>query len=192
LAFKAFDSYVDIITRGKDRVDKSGEADGDIDSDGTVLRTSAEAIRMICRFGSRHEAEKALEIGHDIERWLEQSEHIRTASDAGSVASTDAAVEPEALAIAYCAIGVSQAHWARYTYEVEKRAEHQAKAVQYLRRSLSPGLGDSNNVDALYALALVLAETRDIPGAIKVVKSALSSATRNQTAISTDGRKRIR
>jgi hypothetical protein len=187
LAFKAFDSYVDIITRGKDRVDKSGEADGDIDSDGTVLRTSAEAIRMICRFGSRHEAEKALEIGHDIERWLEQSEHNRTASDAGSVASTDAAVEPEALAIAYCAIGVSQAHWARYTYEVEKRAEHQAKAVQYLRRSLSPGLGDSNNVDALYALALVLAETRDIPGAIKVVKSALSSATRNQTAISTDG-----
>jgi hypothetical protein len=142
---------------------------------------------MLCRFGSRQEAEKALDIGHDIERWLEQSEHIRSASDAGSVASVDTAVEPAALAVAYCAIGISQAHWARHTYDVEKRAEFQAKAVQYLRKSLSPGLGDSNNVDALYALALVLAETRDIPGAIKAVKRALSPAARGQTTISTDG-----
>lgn len=168
-------------------MEKSGEADDDIDSDSTLLRTSAEAVRMLCRFGSRDEAAKALQIGHNIERWLEQSEHIKSASDAGSVASIDAVIEPAALAVAYCAIGVSQAHWARYTYEVEQRAGLQAKAVQYLRKSLSPGLGDTNDVDALYALALVLAEMRDIPGAIKVVKHALSSATREQTAISTDG-----
>jgi len=168
-------------------VEKSGKADEGIDSDSTVLRTSAEAIRLLCRFGSRDEAAKALQIGHDIERWLEQSEHIKSASDAGSVVSADTAVEPTALAVAYCAVGISQAHWARHTYEVEGRAGLQAKAVQYLRRSLSPGHGDTNDVDALYALALVLAETRDIPGAIKVAKRALSSATRNQTAISTDG-----
>lgn len=187
LAFKAYDSYVEIITRGKDRVEKSGEADEGIDSDSTVLRTSAEAIRMLCRFGSRHEAERALEIGHSIEHWLEQSEHIRSASDAGSIASAGTIVEPAALAVANCAIGVSQAHWARYTYDVEKRAEIQAKAIQYLRNSLSPGLGDSNNLEALYALALVLAETRDIPGAIKVVKRALLPVARGQTTISTDG-----
>jgi tetratricopeptide (TPR) repeat protein len=187
LAFKAYDSYVEIITRGKDRVEQSGETDTGIDDDSTVLRTSAEAIRLLCRFGSRKEAEKALEIGHSIEKWLEQAEHIRTASDAGSVASTDTNVELTALAVAYCAIGVSQAHWARITYEVETRATIQAKAVQYLRKALSPSLGDSNNVESLYALALVLAETRDIPGAIKVVKRALSPATRDTTAPSTDG-----
>lgn len=187
MAFKAYDSYVEIITRGKDRVEKSGEADVGIDSDSTVLRTSAEAIRLLCRFGARHEAEKALEIGHNIEKWLEQSEHIRSASDAGSVTSTNTLVEPAALATAYCAIGISQAHWARYTYEVESRADFQAKAVQYLRRSLSPNLGESSNIEALYALALVLAETRDIPGAIKVVKRALSPVTRDTTTISTDG-----
>jgi tetratricopeptide (TPR) repeat protein len=187
LAFKAYHSYVEIITRGKDRVEKSGEVAVGIDDDSTVLRTSAEAIRLLCRYGSRQEAEKALDIGHDIGKWLEQAEHIKTASDAGSVGTTQPSVEPTALALAYYAMGVSQAHWARLTYEVEARASIQAKAVHYLRKSLSPELGDTNNTDALYALALVLAETRDILGAIKVVKRALSSTTSNKTTISTDG-----
>lgn len=187
LAFKAYESYVEIITRGKDRAEKTSEPVVGIDDDSTVLRTSAEAIRLLCRFGSRAEAEKALEIGHNIEKWLEQSDHVRSTSDAGSIASTETQVESTALAVAYCAIGISQAHWARLTYEVEARAEIQAKAIQYLRRSLTPSLGDSNNLEALYALALVLAETRDIPGAIKLVKRALSPATRNKTAMSTDG-----
>lgn len=176
-----------IITRGKDRVEKSGDAETHVDDDSTVLRTSAEAIRILCRFGSRHEAERALEIGHNIEHWLEQSDHIRSASDAGSVASTDTLVEPSALAVAFCAIGVSQAHWARFTYEVDKRASIQAKAVQYLRKSLGSNLGESRNVDALYALALVLAEMRDIPGAIKVAKRALSRPSGDSTNISADG-----
>lgn len=168
-------------------MEKSGETMEGIDSDSTVLRTSAQAIRILCRFGSRKEAEKAVEIGHNIERWLEQFEHIRSASDAGSVVSTETVVEPTALAAAYCAIGISEAHWARYTYEVEQRSVLQAKAIQHLRRALAPNLNDPNNIEALYALSLVLAETRDIPGAIKIVKRALSPASANSTAISTDG-----
>jgi tetratricopeptide (TPR) repeat protein len=187
LAFKAYESYVEIVTRGKDRVEKSGEVDVNIDSDSTVLRTSAEAIRLLCRFGSKREAEKALEIGHSIERWLDQSEHIRSTAQSGSVASADTALEPAALTAAYCAIGISQAHWARHTYDVELRADFQSKAAQYLRKALSPNLGDSNDVEALYALALVLAEMRDIPGAIKTVKRALSPKSSSQATISTDG-----
>ncbi|KAH8727717.1 hypothetical protein GQ44DRAFT_702867 [Phaeosphaeriaceae sp. PMI808] len=187
LAFKAYDSYVEIITRGKDRIEKSGEPDVGIDDDSTVLRTSAEAVRLLCRFGSRKGAEKAVEIGHSIEKWLEQSEHIRSTSDTGSVASADTMVEPAALAAAYCAMGISQAHWARHTYDVETRADIQTKAVHYLRKALSPSTGNPNNIDALYALALVLAETRDIPGAIKVVKRALSPGTNAQASISADG-----
>ncbi|KAI4929100.1 hypothetical protein J4E85_005724 [Alternaria conjuncta] len=186
LAYKAYDSYVEIITRNKDRSEKSGELEAGIDDDSIVLRTSAEAIRMLCRWGSRHDAEKALEIAHSIEHWLEQADHLRSTSDSRSIASSTSFVEPTALAAAYCAIGISQAHWARLTYEVEARATIQAKAVQYLRKSLSPNLGDEHNVEALYALALVLAETRDIPGAIKIAKRALSPATKG-TTVSVDG-----
>lgn len=186
LAFKAYDSYVEIITRGKDRAEKTGEIDAGVDDDSTVLRTSAEAIRLLCRFGSRKEAEQALEIGTNIEKWLEQADHIRTASETGSIASTETQVESTALAGAYCAIGISHANWARFTYQVETRAESQAKAVQYLRRSIAPGLGCSNSIEALYALALVLAETRDVAGAIKIVKRALSPANKT-TNISADG-----
>lgn len=168
-------------------MEKSGESLEGIDSDSTVLRTSAEAIRILCRFGSRQEAEKALGIGHNIERWLEQFEHIRSASDAGSIVSAETVVEPTALATAYCAMGISEAHWARYTYEVEQRSVLQTKAIQHLRRALAPNLNYPNNIEALYALALVLAETRDIPGAIKAVKRALSPVSANSATISTDG-----
>lgn len=188
LAFKAYDSYVEIITRGKDRAENSGERDAGIDDDSTVLRTSAEAIRVLCRFGSQEESKKALEIGETIEKWLEQSEHAGlTASEAGSTRSIETIVDPRSLAVAYCAVGVSLAQWARFTYEADARAGIQSKAVSYLRKALAPRLEESNNLEALYALALVLAETRDIPGSIKAVKMALSPATKNKASISADG-----
>ncbi|KAF1957572.1 filamentation protein-like protein [Byssothecium circinans] len=188
LAFKAYESYVEIITRGKDRSEKTGEENVGIDDDSTVLLTSAQAIRILCRYGSMKEAEKAIEIGHNIERWLEQSEHLKSSmSEAGSVRSVETFVDPRSLAVAYAAMGISQAHWARLTYEADARAGIQGKAIQYLRKSLAPNLRESNNIEALYALALVLAESRDIPGAIKVTKRALSSETRPNASISADG-----
>ncbi|ORY17680.1 hypothetical protein BCR34DRAFT_555302 [Clohesyomyces aquaticus] len=191
LAFKAYDSYVEIITRGKDRAEKTGEEDVGIDDDSTILRTSAEAIRVLCRFGSRKEAEKAVDIGAHIEKWLEQTQHTKTTHvEVGSAISApprNVTVAPRALAIAYGAIGVSQAHWARFTYNADARTGIQTKAVQYLRKSLDPKLEDPDNIDTLYALGLVLAEMRDIPGAIKTVKRALSPATKQKMAISTDG-----
>jgi tetratricopeptide (TPR) repeat protein len=187
LAFKAYDSYVEIVTRGKDRAEQTGEAEVGIDDDSTVLRTSAEAIRLLCRFGCRKEAEKAADIGHNLEKWLNQFEDTKPASGPNSVPSKEMQVEPTALAVAYYAIGVAQAHWAQFTYQADARAGIQAKAIQFLRKSLSPTLGNSSNLDALYALAIVLAETRDIVGAIKVAKRALSSATKAQAAYGTDG-----
>ncbi|KAF2654221.1 hypothetical protein K491DRAFT_483969 [Lophiostoma macrostomum CBS 122681] len=187
LAFKAYDSYIEIVSRGKDRAEKSDE-DLEIDDDSIVLRTSAEAIRLLCRFGSRKEAEKAVEIGARIENRLEQFPHIKsTTSEAGSVTSLETTVAPKALAIAYYAIGVSQAHWARFTYDADARAAIQTKAIRYLRKSLDPKFEDSKSIEAMYALSLILAEMRDIPGAIKVVKRALSPATKDKNSISADG-----
>jgi tetratricopeptide (TPR) repeat protein len=152
------------------------------------LRTSAEAIRILCRFGSRKEAEKALDIGSHIERWLEQAHHIKAhTSEAGSMRSVETTIAPQSLAVAYCAIGVSLAQWARFTYNADARAGLQTKAIQYLRKSLEPKLEDPNSIEALYALALVLAEMRDVPGAIKVVKRALSPTTKQKALMSPDG-----
>ncbi|KAF2012514.1 hypothetical protein BU24DRAFT_374080 [Aaosphaeria arxii CBS 175.79] len=188
LAFKAYDSYVEIITRGKDRTEKSGEVDAGLDDDSTVLRTSAEAIRVLCRFGSRKEAAKAVEIGAQIEHWLEQIQNIRPSGpETGPVRSIETLVLPKALSIAYSAIGISQAHWAHHTYEADARRAIQSKAVQYLRKSVEPKFEDPHNIEALYALTLVLAEMRDVPGAIKVAKRALSSATKNDSTLSADG-----
>jgi tetratricopeptide (TPR) repeat protein len=187
LAFKAYDSYIEIVTRGKDRAEQEGETDESVDDDSTVLRTSGEAIRLLCRFGCRREAEKAVAIGRNLEKWLNHYEDTKPTAGANEVPSKRAPVEPTALAVAYCAIGIAQAHWAQFTYDADARTGIQAKAIQLLRKSLSPTLEDSNNIDALYALAVVLAETRDIIGAIKVVKRALSTATKTQAAYNADG-----
>jgi tetratricopeptide (TPR) repeat protein len=187
LAFKAYDTYVEIITRGKDRTEKSGEQDVGIDDDSTVLRTSAEAVRLLCRFGSRAQAEKALDIGEHIEKWLEQTYHIKSATEEGAKTSLSMGIAPKALAAAYSAVGISLAHWARFTYKAEARTSIQNKAVQYLRKALEDKYRDPHNIETLYALGLLLAEMRDIPGATKVVKVALSSATRHKSSISADG-----
>lgn len=153
-----------------------------------VLRTSAEAIRLLCRFGCRKDAEKAIEIADRIEKWLEQTEHIKsTLSAAGSVRSYEADIAPRALAVAYRAIGISQAHWARFTYNAETRTTIQTKAVQYLRKALDPRFEDSNSIEGLYALGLALAEMRDVAGAIKVLKRALSPSTQHKSSKSIDG-----
>ncbi|OCK78023.1 filamentation protein-like protein [Lepidopterella palustris CBS 459.81] len=195
LAFKAYDSYAEIVTRGKDRAEKSGEEDISMDDDGTILRTAAEAIRILCRFGSRKEAEKARDIGQNIEKLLKQHTpsitlHKPTPTDRDVAKDTERPtkhqVAPRTLAVAYRAVGISQAQWARLTYEAGSRTSIQTKAVHYLRKAIEPRFQDSHNLDAHYALGLVLAEMRDVPGAIKIVKRALSPVTGLDSSISTD------
>lgn len=192
LAFKAFDSYVDIVSRGKDRAEKSEEEDPGLDDDNTILRTAAEAVRILCRFGTRKDAEKAKEVGEHIEKWLKQqtpASRPGTATSEGPAAnrSTESLLSPRVLAIAYRAVGISRAHWARLTYEATARSTFQAQAAQAFRKSLSPEFQETTNLETLYALGLLLAEMRDIGGAIKVVKRALSSNARGDGLRTPDG-----
>ena len=78
------------------------------------------------------------------------------------------------IAAAHRAIGISNAHWARLTYDAPKRAELQAKAISNFRAALSSDLDDEENIETLYALGLMLAETRDLDGAIACAKAALA------------------
>ncbi|KAF2736928.1 filamentation protein-like protein [Polyplosphaeria fusca] len=188
LAFKAYDSYVEIITRGKDRTEQTGEDEGGLDDASTILRTAAEAIRILCRFGSRKEAEKAIAIGESIEKWLEQTIHAKSpTSETNSSLTLEHAIVPRSLAVAYAALGIAQAHWARFTYEADTRSSIQARGVRYLRKSLEPKFDSPDSIEALYALSLVFAEMRDIAGAIKTAKRALSTATTQTGLMSADG-----
>src|SRR5205814_3814383 len=59
LAFKAFDSYLEIVKKGRARVGKTGIDEPSLDDDGTALETMSQCIVALCRFGDRQAAEKA-------------------------------------------------------------------------------------------------------------------------------------
>lgn len=190
LAFKAYDSYHEIVTRGKEKAAKGGEDDATQDDDDTVLRTASEAIRILCRFGSRKEAEKAKEIGERTEKWLE--EHVASVLPSQLTGEdvedpSDLPVSPKTVSIAYRAIAMSSAHWARLTYDAKARAGLQAHAIQCFGKALDPRYEDQLNVETRYALGLLLAEMRDIPGAIKVVKHALAPVSKEMPNLAPDG-----
>jgi len=180
LAFKAFDSYVEIVTRGKERAEKSGQAEDVLDDDSTILRTASEAIRILCRYGSREQGEKARDIGTTIENWLQQHTPAARSDDANREEPQDVTedvVPNNAQATAYCAVGISKAHWARLTYHADSRANLQAEAVAAFRKALDCGSRESKNLETMYSLGLLLAEMRDISSALKVIKQALAIAS---------------
>jgi hypothetical protein len=80
---------------------------------------------------------------------------------------------PKSLAAGYRAIAISQAQWARYTFEASARSSLQGLAITNFRKSLEPGFDDVHNVQSLYGLGLLLAETRNLPAAIETIKRAL-------------------
>ncbi len=189
--FKALDTYLDMVTKGRSRVQKSGIPESSLDDDETAIRTAAEGISILCRFGSREQVEKARDLGRKLEQWLEEYnlgsplQKKPNGQDSATAVyeenSERSIVSPEGLAIAYRAIGISQAHWAEMTYEATTRAEIQASALQNLQKSLTPGLGNSENLETLFALGMLSAKTRDLGAAIQVVKRALSSTSRSSS-----------
>ncbi|KAJ9642805.1 hypothetical protein H2199_004326 [Coniosporium tulheliwenetii] len=195
LAFKAFSSYVEIVTRSKDRAEKSGEEDDALDDDDTILRTSAEAVRLLCRFGNRKEVEKAVNISKNIQKWLRQRSPAaippisakRQGDEVKDAQATETTLSSQAIAIAYRAIGISQAHWARLTYDIASRPTLQAQAAQSFRKALEPPGAEAQQLETLYCLGLLLAEMRDVAGAVRVVKQALTSSPGLDAVITTDG-----
>ena len=187
LAFKAFDTYVNITNRARDRAERSGEIDNGLDDHDTVIRTAAEAIRILCRYGAFKEAERAFKIGNTISRWLKQrTPSLQEESSSNDIQSvTESILEPKTLAIAYRAIGICRAHWARVTYDAAARSSLQSEAISFLRRALEHEK-DPLSLETLYSLGLVLAESRDIPAAIKVIKRGLAPSSSQESSLQMD------
>lgn len=178
LGFKAFDSYLDIIKKSKARVEKTGIAEPSLDSDGTVLETMSLAIMSLCLYGHIDAVEKARQLGAELEDWLSRLSKV-TPPENGQSEEGDAdqqqlnTVPPQTLALAFQAIGVSQAYWSRVTHEASSRTEIQAKAIRCLRRSLASELGRSKDARSFFAVALLLAERKELSPAIDLVRTAL-------------------
>jgi hypothetical protein len=188
LAFKAFDSYTEIVQRGKDREEKSGEPDYSLDNDDTVLQTASEAVRILCRFGNRKEAEKAREICVKLEEWLTKSSFEAQNSPSKETHTTlpvKLPISPKVTSEVYRALGTCEAQWARLTYDASARNGHQQQAVDHFRTALDPQYGNTGDLETKYSLALMLAEMREISPAIKIVKQTLAQKTANPDRFST-------
>ena len=182
LASKALDTYIDIVTKGQARADKSGQPDLGLDNDECAIKTVAAGITMYCTYGERKEGEKAQKLSIILERWLGHRnrnglpDHSQRSSieSGASHCSTRLPISGTALAQGYRALGMSQANWARYTFETLDRPGLQAKAVQNFRQAHDLDSMNEESLETLYGFALVLSETRDLDSAIAVTKRALS------------------
>ncbi|KXJ94544.1 hypothetical protein Micbo1qcDRAFT_193689 [Microdochium bolleyi] len=184
LAFHAFDSYLDIVTKGRARIDKTGHAEHSFDDDATVIQTIAQAIIALCKYGFYDAAEKSHKLGVQLEEMLQKlpaplpntEDNISTL---GEETADGAELHPRMSswtnALAWQAIGLSQAQWGRHTFDTSARSEMQSKAIGSFQKSLSPQNGNPTDVRTLFTLGLVLAEQRELTAAIDIVKAALMS-----------------
>ncbi len=138
---------------------------------------------MLCCYGRRKQVERAQEIATILEGWLEKlhspSQPTLSADDNPVGSQHDQSdlkrhVPADALAAAHHSLGICRVHWARVTYETLSRPELQTKAIASFRTALRLVHSDSQSAEIHYALALTLAETRDIEAAIDSVKRAIS------------------
>lgn len=180
LAFKAFDSYLEIVKKGKARVEKTGHQESSLDDDATALETICLCISALTRFGGREAAEKANHLAVELEHWLQKFETPHTnggmqpvKEEGGKSLVTGNQVPPKILALAWQSIGLAHARWAQMTFESSTRTEVQKKAIRSLRTSLSSDFGGTADVRGVFALGLLLAEQRELTTAIELVKTAL-------------------
>lgn len=188
LALKALDSYIEIVISAKERAAKAAES-GQLEDDGTLLKTLSEGVTMLCCFGSQKEAERARELTTLIQDIVSKHDQNNTVGrengerpdSQGDNTSNYGGIAPPIIATAYRAIGIGLANWANWTPVNESRDDIRADAIEHLERSVAPELEDELNSSSLYTLSLLLAEDRDVDTAIDYVKSALTSNTHPTT-----------
>lgn len=181
LALKAFDSYLDLVKRGKARIEKTSQQEPSIDDDETLLETVSSCILALCRYGDRQAAEKARALAGELEHMLEKLSEPETIREEAPSTGTEnvrqttpqGPVDPAVLALCWQSMGLAHAQWARVTYDSASRIDLQKKAIQCLRKSLSSEYGRSADVKGVFALGLLLAEQRELAVAIELVKTAL-------------------
>ncbi|KAI0526259.1 hypothetical protein F5B22DRAFT_149724 [Xylaria bambusicola] len=183
LAFHAFNSYMEIVKKSKARVDKTGHLEPSLDDDATELETISQAIIALCKYGLQDAAEKAHNLGTELEGILQKlpiplpnnGANISTVDEENGNGVLHPRIPARVYALAWQAIGLSEACWSRVTFDATVRADLQTKAIRSLQKSLSPEIGNPTDIRSLFTLSLLLAEQRELTAAIDIVKAALLS-----------------
>lgn len=180
---KALNTYVEIVVSAKDRAEKAAEI-GHLESDEILLQTVSEGVLLLCCFGSEDEARKAKELITILEKYIEKdiADDLNSTNRQGEEASR---VPSHVIALAYRAIGIGLGNWSRWTPTTEVRNDLRAEAIENLERSIAPEFESEYDLSSRYALALLLAESRDLDSAISHVKMALTP--RDGSALSGPG-----
>ena len=182
LAYKALDTYVELIERGRTRAAKSGQPTAGQDDDETVLLTIAQGIEGLCSFGHQGEAEKAYKLSSKLETLLQAidpsavlaNDEIRIANGDTSLHPTTVdRLSPQSIDLIHRALGIGKANWSQWTPFNELRSSLQLEAIAHLRLAITQPLPDSQKLKSTYALGLILAETREIDPAIETIKTSL-------------------
>ena len=196
LAFNAFDSYLEIVKKGKARVDKTGHPEPSLDDDATMVETIAQAITALCQYGFYEAAERAHDLAIEFEDMLQKLPAPIPNTDANIPTLDEESAEGIIMhprltslvhGLAWQAIGIAHAQWSRMTYDVAARTEIQSKAIRSFQKSLSPETGNPTDVRTLFTLGLLLAEQRELSPAIEIVKAALMSNKRSRDEYSEPG-----
>ncbi|KAL4800986.1 hypothetical protein BDV19DRAFT_352505 [Aspergillus venezuelensis] len=174
LAFKALDSYIEIVTGAKERA-KNSVPNEELENEGVFMRTLSEGVTILCCYGAGKEAEKAKELVFTLKELI--SEHVTDEEEGEErkIVINSHSISPADISATYRAIGIGLANWASWTMVGESRDDIRTEAIECLERSIAPELEDPLNYSSLYTLALLLAENRDLEAAIDYVKSALSA-----------------
>ncbi len=189
LAYKALDTYVELIERGRARAAKSGQPSLGQDDDETVLLTIAEGIEGLCSFGHHAEAERAYNLSTKLQSLLQEvdpsavlpSNDSRLVNgDSQHPPTTVERLQPQSRDSIHRAIGIGKANWAKWTPFNESRSNLQVEAVSHLRLATSQPLSNAQKLKSTYALSLLLAETREVNPAIETVKTALVQSSTDQ------------
>jgi tetratricopeptide (TPR) repeat protein len=182
LASKALDSYLEIVTKSKSRAEKSGQPEPGLDSDESMLQTVAAGIDMLCRYGRQKEATRAQELASYLVEWLDshvsQTQNTQGLEDNNAQGNHTSTVAPHFVALAHKAIALSSANWSHFTLQSSEREDLHKSAASHLRQALMCDSVDDDDPSILYALSAILAETRDIDGAIATIKNALSNQSK--------------
>ena len=179
-ALLTLNTYIDLVGKAKERISKGG-AEKDFDDDSTIILAIVEGIRVLCKY--LNNGKRAMEIAEMLEEWLEEWRVITSDEgiDATIIKSPATGeekphpvsiVQPEVLCAAWRGIGVATSHWARQTVDAARRPEIQKSAEDAFRKGLDY---DDEDIDCLFGLAMVLAETRHIEGGVDIIKQALMS-----------------
>lgn len=197
LAYRALDTYIELVERARARAakyDDNTDGQGEKDDQDIAFRTISEGIEGLCSFGRRSEAKKAYELATKIDEW---SKHLSTDPSAEPlvngypnggldvITTKKTHLSRETLGLTRRAMGIAEAHWAKWSPFSEDRTALQAKAVSNLARATTLLQGNAQyHTEAAYALAIVFAETRELDKAIECVKTTLdSNMTEDESAL---------